>query len=85
MSSHTLFNLRTKRNLEINELTELLNKKYGTHYEPHQLWEWENHQHEPNFKDAMILADFFDTPYQMLVESKYKEYQQQIDDIDIRL
>ena len=33
----------------------------------------------------MILADFFDTPYQMLVESKYKEYQQQIDDIDIRL
>ena len=32
----------------------------------------------------MILADFFDTPYQMLVESKYKEYQQ-IDDIDIRL
>lgn len=44
-----------------------------------------NHQHEPKFKDAMILADFFDTPYQMLVESKYKEYQQQIDDIDIRL
>ena len=37
MSSHTLFNLRTKRNLEINELTELINKKYGTHYEPHQL------------------------------------------------
>ena len=33
----------------------------------------------------MILADFFDTPYQMLVESKYKEYQQKIDDIDIRL
>ena len=32
----------------------------------------ENHQHEPKFKDAMILADFFDTPYQMLVESKYK-------------
>ena len=27
MSSHTLFNLRTKRNLEINELTELINKK----------------------------------------------------------
>ena len=26
MSSHTLFNLRTKRNLEINELTELINK-----------------------------------------------------------
>ena len=83
MSSHTLFNLRTKRNLEINELTEKKKKKYGTHYEPHQLWE--NHQHEPKFKDAMILADFFDTPYQMLVESKYKEYQQQIDDIDIRL
>ena len=78
------FNLRTKRNLEINELTELINKNM-VHYEPHQLWEWENHQHEPKFKDAMILADFFDTPYQMLVESKYKEYQQQIDDIDIRL
>ena len=30
MSSHALFNLRTKRNLEINELTDLLNKKYGT-------------------------------------------------------
>ena len=66
------FNLRTKRNLEINELTELINKKYGTHYEPHQLWEWENHQHEPKFKDAMILADFFDTPYQMLVEVNTK-------------
>lgn len=26
MSSHALFNLRTKRNLEINELTDLLNK-----------------------------------------------------------
>ena len=66
MSSHTLFNLRTKRNLEINEL-KLINKNM-VHYEPHQLWEWENHQHEPKFKDAMILADFFDTPYQMLVE-----------------
>ena len=51
------FNLRTKRNLEINELTELINKNM-VHYEPHQLWEWENHQHEPKFKDAMILADF---------------------------
>ena len=33
----------------------------------------------------MILADYFDTSYQVLVESKYKEYQQQFDDVDIRL
>ena len=85
MSSHALYNLRKKRHLEINELTEILNKKYGTHYEPHQLYEWENHQHEPKFKDAMILADYFNTSYQVLVESKYKEYQQQFDDVDIRL
>ncbi|ARB78680.1 transcriptional regulator [Staphylococcus lugdunensis] len=85
MSSHALFNLRTKRNLEINELTDLLNKKYGTHYEPHQLWEWENHQHEPEFKDAMNLADFFDAPYELFVESKYQECQQQLEDVDIRL
>ena len=85
MSSHALYNLRKKRHLEINELTEILNKKYGTHYEPHQLYEWENHQHEQKFKDAMILADYFNTSYQVLVESKYKEYQQQFDDVDIRL
>ena len=33
MGSHALYNLRKKRHLEINELTEILNKKYGTHYE----------------------------------------------------
>ena len=42
------------------------------HYEPHQLYEWENHQHEPKFKDAMILADYFNTSYQVLVESNIK-------------
>ena len=85
MSSHTLFNLRTKRNLEINELTELINKNMVHIMNPINYGNGKIINTNLSLKDAMILADFFDTPYQMLVESKYKEYQQQIDDIDIRL
>ncbi len=59
MNMHILYNLRTKHNLEIDELAQQLNEKYGTKYEAHQIWEWENHHHEPKFKDAMHLADFF--------------------------
>lgn len=33
----------------------------------------------------MNLADFFDAPYELFVESKYQEYQQQLEDVDIRL
>ena len=61
MNLHILYNLRTKRHLEIEELAQQLNEKYGTHYEAHQIWEWENHYHEPKFKDALHLADFFNT------------------------
>ena len=72
MSSHALFNLRTKRNLEINELTDLLNKNM-VHIMSHiNYGSGENHQHEPEFKDAMNLADFFDAPYELFVESKYQ-------------
>ncbi|MBC8780326.1 helix-turn-helix domain-containing protein [Staphylococcus capitis] len=85
MNLHILYNLRTKRHLEIEELAQQLNEKYGTHYEAHQIWEWENHYHEPKFKDALHLADFFNTPYQMFLESKVKEYQKHLDDVDIRM
>ena len=72
MNLHILYNLRTKRHLEIEELAQQLNEKYGTHYEAHQIWEWENHYHEPKFKDALHLADFFNAPYKMFLESKVK-------------
>ncbi|EHM75946.1 hypothetical protein SA21194_0201, partial [Staphylococcus aureus subsp. aureus 21194] len=54
-------------------------------YEAHQIWEWENHHHEPKFKDAMHLADFFDAPYEMFLESKVKEYQKHLEEVDIRM
>ncbi len=54
MNMHILYNLRTKHNLEIDELAQQLNEKYGTKYEAHQIWEWENHHHEPKFKIACI-------------------------------
>lgn len=38
---NNLFNLRNKHNLEIEELTNILNEKYGTKYETHEIWEWE--------------------------------------------
>ena len=38
MNLHILYNLRTKRHLEIEELAQQLNEKYGTHYEAHQIW-----------------------------------------------
>ncbi|WP_213667758.1 helix-turn-helix domain-containing protein [Staphylococcus capitis] len=85
MNLHILYNLRTKRHLEIEELAQQLNEKYGTHYEAHQIWEWENHYHEPKFKDALHLADFFNTPYHMFLESKVTEYQKHLDDVDIRM
>lgn len=31
MNLHILYNLRTKRHLEIEELAQQLNEKYGTH------------------------------------------------------
>lgn len=40
MNMHILYNLRTKHNLEIDELAQQLNEKYGTKYEAHQIWEW---------------------------------------------
>lgn len=45
----------------------------------------ENHHHEPKFKDAMHLADFFDAPYEMFLESKVKEYQKHLEEVDIRM
>ncbi len=39
--------------------------------------------HEPKFKDAMHLADFFDAPYEMFLESKVKEYQKHLEEVDI--
>ncbi|SUM32062.1 XRE family transcription regulator, putative [Staphylococcus gallinarum] len=44
---NTLYNLRNKHYLDIEELTNKLNKIYGTKYEVHQLWEWENHKKIP--------------------------------------
>lgn len=85
MNMHILYNLRKKRNLEIEELAEQLNKRFGTHYEAHHVWEWENHKHEPKFNDAMCLAEFFDAPYEMFLESKLKEYRKHMEDVDIRL
>ena len=38
-----------------------------------------------NLKDALRLADFFDAPYQMFLESKVKEYQKHLDNVDIRM
>lgn len=32
MNMHILYNLRTKHNLEIDELAQQLNEKYGTKY-----------------------------------------------------
>ena len=46
---------------------------------------WENHYHEPKFKDALRLADFFDAPYQMFLESKVKEIKKHLDNVDIRM
>ncbi len=40
---------------------------------------------EPKFKDAMHLADFFDAPYEMFLESKVKEYQKHLEEVDIRM
>ncbi|MBL7574019.1 XRE family transcriptional regulator [Staphylococcus saccharolyticus] len=85
MNLHILYNLRTKEHLEIEELARQLNAKYGTHYEAHQIWEWKNHYHEPKFNDAMHLADFFNAPYQMFLESKVKEHQKHLDEVDIRM
>lgn len=34
---NNLHELRMKNNLEINELTEKLNKQFGTHYQPHDI------------------------------------------------
>ena len=39
---NNLHNIREKNNLEIKELVEDLNKKFGTKYEVHHIWEWEN-------------------------------------------
>lgn len=39
-TGHILYNLRTKRHIEIEELTTQLNKKNGTHNKPLQIWEW---------------------------------------------
>ena len=63
MNMHILYNLRTKHNLEIDELAQQLNEKYGTKYE----------------------ADFFDAPYEMFLESKVKEYQKHLEEVDIRM
>ena len=38
---NNLHELRMKNNLEINELTEKLNKQFGTHYQPHDIRQWD--------------------------------------------
>nr|WP_217194010.1 helix-turn-helix transcriptional regulator [Staphylococcus pasteuri] len=81
---NTLYNLRNKRNLEIEELADKLNKIYGTKYEVHQLWEWENHQRDPKMKDALVLANFFNTSYEEFLDSKMRQRHKEIMDVEIR-
>lgn len=81
---HNLFNLRKKYNLEIHELTEILNNKYGTKFEVHELWEWENNKKQPKMREALILADFFHVSYQEFLESYMDKLKESIDDVDIR-
>ena len=81
---NTLYNLRKKNNLEIDELTNKLNKIYGTDYEPHYLWEWENHQRDPKMKDALILADFFNSSYEEFLDSKMRQRYKELYDVEIR-
>lgn len=50
LSMNNLHNIREKNNLEIKELVEDLNKKFGTKYEIHHIWEWENGKNEPKWK-----------------------------------
>ncbi|MEM5397294.1 XRE family transcriptional regulator [Staphylococcus gallinarum] len=84
MIMNTLYNLRNKHNLDIEELTNKLNKIYGTKYEVHQLWEWENHKKDPNMKDALVLANFFNTSYEEFLDSKMRQRQKEIMDVEIR-
>lgn len=79
----SLINLRRKHKLEITELANILNKKYGTKYHTYQLWEWENDKKQPKMKDALVLADFFNSSYVIFLESKMKKLREQINDVNI--
>lgn len=81
---HNLFNLRKKYNLEIRELTEILNHKYGTKFEAHELWGWENNKKQPKMREALILADFFHVSYQEFLVSYMNKLKKSIDDVNIR-
>ena len=53
---HILYNLRTKRHIEIEELTTQLNKKNGTHNKPLSNLGMVNYYHQSIFKDVMHLT-----------------------------
>ncbi|WP_353423612.1 helix-turn-helix transcriptional regulator [Staphylococcus xylosus] len=81
---NNLFNLRKKHNLEIEDLAESLNEKYGSKYETHEIWEWENHYHDPKLKDALVLADYFNVSYVEFIPSEMEKLKKTVSDVDIR-
>lgn len=81
---NNLFNLRNKYNLEIDELTKILNDRYGTKYGTHEIWKWENHHHDPKLKDALVLADYFNVSYVEFLTDKMAKLKKSFDDVDIR-
>lgn len=81
---HNLFNLRKKYNIEIHELTKILNNKYGTRFEVYEIWEWENNKKQPKMREALILADFFQVSYQEFLISYINKLKQSLDDVNIR-
>ncbi|MCM3507956.1 XRE family transcriptional regulator [Staphylococcus capitis] len=76
MSMNNLHNIREKNNLEIKELVEDLNKKFGTKYEVHHIWEWENGKNEPKMEDALV-------PHQEFLDSEMKKLKDSVDDVSI--
>ncbi|MHA4769075.1 helix-turn-helix domain-containing protein [Staphylococcus capitis] len=80
---NNLHNIREKNNLEIKELVEDLNKKFGTKYEIHHIWEWENGKNEPKMEDALVLSKYFDVPHQEFLDSEMKKLKDSVDDVSI--
>ena len=83
LSMNNLHNIREKNNLEIKELVEDLNKKFGTKYEIHHIWEWENGKNEPKMEDALVLSKYFDVPHQEFLDSEMKKLKDSVDDVSI--
>ncbi|EMW6228763.1 TPA: helix-turn-helix transcriptional regulator [Enterococcus faecalis] len=62
--------LRKRNNLSQEKLAEVMNKKYGTKLNKGMISKWENNREIPQMSNMKIIANFFNTSVDFLIEDE---------------